>query len=136
MLYTLQQQDTCQHLHASRSLREVNCPSSVIQHAAAIQVQLQNSLRNIQPAFWHSGAYHGLLQVKDMTTRQHITLDSRSTTVKWGISAESSLRERFFVMPACSNGAKSSCIAAKSVCLAGLMPCRAAKTSDIARALP
>ena len=110
----------------------------------AIQVQLQSNLLNVQPAFWHSRAYHGLLQVKDIikdiikdiTKRQHITLDSRSTTVKWGISAESSLRERFFVMPACSNGASSSCIAAKSVCLAGLMPCRAAKTRDIARALP
>ena len=51
LLYKLQQQDAYQHSCVT-SLREVNCPSSVIQHAAddaqiAIQVQLQNNLPHI-----------------------------------------------------------------------------------------
>ena len=59
------------------------------------------------------------LQVTDSC----LTLDSRSTTVKCWRSAERSLRERFLVMPACSSGASSSWMAARSVCLAALMPC-------------
>ena len=59
-----------------------------------------------------------MVEPQFQATDSCLTLASRSTTVKCWRSAERSLRERFLVMPACSKGASSSWMAARSVCRA------------------